>query len=847
MASWASNQPVALNPYIQQTPVDAYTNVERIKQQQYDTNTAAIDNVFSTLINLPVDSKYSEYVNSSVSQLSASVKKIAGSDFSNRQLVSKIDGAASQIAKDPIVQAGIISASNMKYNMDIMKEDRKSGKLTPDNEYDYMDEYNKWKANPDLSSPFAYNYSTNIDINKKWLDVLKSINSSANLTDIPFETDATGHVDYNKIATVMTERGYKGVSPDQLKAAVQSSLSEADMNQLRISAKYRFRSYSPDDLVRMSDVKYQSQRTELLAKKEQLEGQLKLYPETTALGAKMKNSLDYIDSQLGTTNQKGKLDINRENEAAWIRSNPDGAKTEIYKNGYIDQFSKAFSYMDESTKYVESPYTKYDQWMKGYAMDVQKYNLDVNKFQHTMDQDAISNELERLKIAQKDKELKGTGIQFTTAAGIDTKGVLTQTPIQTLTGVGETYRQQANVLTDDLVDRVRGAGESENAARANVNKMITDYQSGNLNKMYKDLEPQIKSIIRANSNMANVASYLQGVQKDVDSAYSKSPEYQQAQAQINSRHPLKLGGYTFSPNEILSYLSKEDMISASGGTGGASTYRSIDQNSLSAKERVLFNRLGGTRYGISNQKPDSDQSLINKYLGDYGDMLNINRGQIAKRNDLTNQYLQNSTPVLTPDFQTISMPKTEDRNMKFQEVSTILNRIGTDKGGNDGLDIDEAHDMIDGKNNQNTKISIYRQPGNNQLVLTNGEKKQIIKLTPEEAVNFSPELGKMNNDLAIMLGIGKRTTNFLGKPEGAYFQRTDFPSVKKLNVTADLHPIPSSQDANGNPMFYIEYNTQIDGKWRKLQLDVPLTLDQVNANLQQVNDQVLLDAYSKDK
>lgn len=847
MASWTDTQPVAFNPYIAQVPVEAYTQVERFKQQQYDQGVAAIDQQFTRLTNLPIDSKYSSYVNASISQLSEAVKKVAGSDFSNRQLVSKIEGAASQIAKDPIVQAGVISASNHSYNLDIMKDDRKNGKLTPDNEYDYLEQYAKWKNSSDLSTPFSYNYSPNIDINKKWMEVLKAINPTANVKDIPFETDALGNIDYTKISTVMVERGYKGVSPQQIKAAVQASLSEADMNQLRISAKYRFRGYGPEDLVKMSDVKYQTQRADLTAKKAQIEGQIKLYPENTEVGKQLKESLDYINTQLGSTNQKGQLDINRENEEAWIRNNPDTAKTEIYKNGYIDQFSKAFSYMDESTQYKESPFTKYDQWMKNYAMDVQKFNLDVNKFEHTKQQDAIQNELELRKIAQKDKELAGTGGLggLTTSAGIDTEGVLERTPVQALTGIGEGYRQQAESLTQDLVNTIRNPGESENEARANVNKMVTEFQNGTLSSAYKDLEPQIKSIIRANSNMANVASYLQGVEKEVGNLFLKSPEYQSLQGEVNKRNQLKWGGYTYSPSEIVQFLNKEQFLTGANSSGLGTTYRTINDADLSPKERALYNKLGNSRYGVGSTKGDQHQQMINKYLDDFAPLVKRYRTTLNQKVDMTNKYLQDRVPILTPSYQTLSMPKPENQRQAFQDVSTILNRIKDGRGGNEGLDVDKARLMIDDKNNKDTKISIYKQPGNNQLVLTNKDEKQVIKLTPEEAAYFSPDLSRMNNDLATRLAIGRRTTNYLGTPEGAYFQRTDFPGVKGMNVTADLHPIPSSQDANGNPLFYIEYNTQIDGKWRKLQLDVPLTLDQINANVQQVTDKVLLDAYSK--
>src|SRR6478736_2055971 len=223
------------NPYISQIPVDAYSTVERYKQTQYDEGVQRIDNAFSQIAGLPVDEKYSGYVNSALGKLNDGVKKIAGSDFSNMQLVNQIEGAARSIAADPIIQNGVLSAANHKSNLNQMQEDKKNGKLSPDNQWDYSQQYAQWKLNPDLSMPFQGSYYTHIDLNKKWLDVLKSINPSAKLEDVPFEIDGNGNVDYSKMATAMVERGYKGVSPQQIETAIRSSMDENDLNQIRIS------------------------------------------------------------------------------------------------------------------------------------------------------------------------------------------------------------------------------------------------------------------------------------------------------------------------------------------------------------------------------------------------------------------------------------------------------------------------------------------------------------------------------------------------------------------------------------------------------------------------------------
>ncbi len=845
MASF-TDTPTKFNPYIAQTPVEQYAYVEQAKQQQYNQGIQAIESIRESVAGLPVDSKYSPYVQSALSKLNEGIKKVAGSDFSNTQLISQIQGAGKQIASDPIVRYGVMSAVNDKENRDQMHEDRKNGKLTPDNEFDYLDEYNKWKQNPDLATPFNYTYSTFVDVNKKWMEALKAINPTANVQDIPFETDASGNIDYSKVSAAMTEKGYKGISPETIETAIRSTLSEADMNQLRISAKYRFRGYGPEDLVKVSDQKYADKKVELSKAKEQIQEQIKLYPETTTLGKKLKDSLDYINKQIGDGTNGGQLDVQRKNEQIWIRQNPDRAKTEMYKEGYISQFSHAFSYMEESTKYIDNPITKQQNWLADYQMNAAKFEYQKRHDSDQMDIDRARLQIERDK-ANKEK---GTVGEFTTDLGINTD--LGKTATQSIADVGTQAFAQADQLKASLIDKIAKPGEDRNQTLARVNTMITQYQSGTLDEAYANIKPQIASIIKAQATGANVSQYMQDVDKQVSSQLQNSPEYQALQANLASRHILKLGNYVFTPQEVLNFKNKEkDSGGQPGGSGGVSFTRTQDYSQLTEKEKILAHYLGSTRYGspATFKEGNEDQKRANKYIDDFGEIQNQSAEVMKRKNQLMEDFFKTRSPQFVPQASTIEMAKPETQRAVFQNISTIVNsRIKGDKGGNEGLDIEKVNEMIsDSKNNKmsNTRVDFISQPGNYQLVLYNEGDKQVVHLTNQEAAQFNPKLANMNTDLATRLAIGGLSTNYLGTPEGAYMQRTDFPSVKKLNVTADLKPIEGQSDASGNPLFYIEYSTQLNGKWVKYQLPNPVTADQARINAQMVTDDMILAAYKQ--
>lgn len=824
------------------------------KQQQYNAGVDAIDSARTSIANLPVDSKYANYVQGALSSLDDSIKKVSGSDFSNLQLVNQITGAAKTIAYDPIVQNGIVSAQVDKQNRDQMQEDRKNGKLAVENQWDYQNQYAKWKQDPDLSNPFNGSYSTYIDVNKKWMDILKMFDSTANVEDVPFETDANGNIDYTKIATAMTEKGYKGASPDQLKAAIQSSLSDDDLNQMRISANYRFRNYSPSDLQSIVSQSYDNSKSQLLSRKKDIEQQLKLYPETTDVGSKLKQSLDYINDQLGDVNNKGKLDIQRDNQLKWISNNPDEAKFQIYKNGAIDQFSNAFSYLGgQSTKYLESPYTKYNEWM-------QDYNQRQYKQAYSETQDKISNSFREREVLTAEERLKfdegkvGNGMigdGFTTTLGIPT--AQTKTALQSVSDVGTNAFQQADSLKADLADKLTSPGESKADALKNIDGLIAQYQNGTLDSSYSNIKPQLQAIIKASSTGANISAYLQGVDKEADNQLKSSPEYRDLLNQISSRHSLKVGNYTYTPMEVMDLISKEHLIttpsSPTTGTGGTS-FTDVDQSTLSAKEKVLASLLQGVRYGQGYGGIGNTQQKImaNSYVTSLEGLQQQYSGILKRKNDIIENYLQTRSPIFQAQSTALNV-SSKTRDQWWNMVNPILNdRITKDNGGNTGLDLDEAKKMILGGDSkmktEDTRLSIIHQPGQDAyLSISNGTKNQLVRLTQDEAAQFLPVLQNQNQDLATRLSLTRGlSTNYLGTPEGALFQRGDFPNVKNTNVTADLMPA-NQLDDKGNPTYYLLFNTQINGKWRKLQLNSPVSYDKAQTIIQSATDETLMNTY----
>jgi hypothetical protein len=123
----SSNIMGSFNPFIQQLPVDAMVSVGSTKQGLYDQGLQQIQAAESSISNLDIAKKETQdYVHGRLGELNTSLKKVAGkADFSNQQLVNQVTGLASKIARDPIVQNGIISTANYRKGQADMEDARK--------------------------------------------------------------------------------------------------------------------------------------------------------------------------------------------------------------------------------------------------------------------------------------------------------------------------------------------------------------------------------------------------------------------------------------------------------------------------------------------------------------------------------------------------------------------------------------------------------------------------------------------------------------------------------------------------------------------------------------------------
>jgi hypothetical protein len=802
------------NPYIQQVPVDDYLRAELYKQGKYDAGVQAVQSYMDAVTGLDVDPKYKDILQQASSSLQSQVKKVVSADFSNMQLVNQIGSAASRIAKDKTIQAGINSAANRRAQEEARKQAQKDGKSSVENDA-YLDyQYSEWLKDPDLNNPFNGKYVPYTDLNKKWLDIKKAIDPDGRLNDIPFETtiDASGKtvVNYKKLADVMVKRGIEGIEPSKIENAIRATMTPTDMQQLGISAWYQFRGVTPEQLAKHSYEKYTEnfkQTQEALAEAKK---QLGAARGNTAEHARLQAIVDDFTQRLDPN--KGSLKINYENEVEAIKANPEQAKTEIYKNGFISQFSNAFSWKKEKLEYTDSPFTKVAQWNKDFALRMDTNQLAHSKFAWDQQQDLFKNDLDTKKYILDYEKIHPTGAGFSTNIGTD---VSVPSPVVAMTNDSRDLEEKAKGLRSDLKERLNGISD------ADLEERLNKYMKGDKKVFGADLINTVDEVIKSTAEAAAIQRVI-----DDKTAKARAKVYRDtptADELLKGHNLLSIDDngrkVVFSPKEVYDYLTKEKTQLSTGYEKG-DTKRTvvIDPNLLSDKERILAQHLAG-RY--KNSGMSSGDRVLDSYIAKINPVISQTQVNEEKVNEELNKSLLKNNAAWVPRIETINTPTKETRETMEADVSALLTRFRSDTGGNKGSNIDDLEEWM-GKEKERNNLTYmhFNQGGKEQLWVRNGSKVAKIDLTPREA-SLLPTKEKV--DLGVQavqkrLDLGGGNTNVSSHPDDAIWRTSDFKGVKKIMVTGDLQ-----RELNGNGVF-LNLNIKTPTGWKNVQSRTPLDI-----------------------
>lgn len=548
MASYTDKIPT-FNPYVAQLPVDAMVKVGMYKQQKYEQGLEKIqtniDNVAGLDIYKDVDQKY---LQSKLNQLGNDLRGVAAGDFSNFQLVNSVNGMTNQIAKDENVRNAVSSTAWHKKQSSLIEKAVSEGKSSVQNQWDYNEKAGKWINSETPGEKFSGRYTQYTDVNKKWLEVFKTLHPSITEQDMPYVKNNDGTINYNKTAAAMTRISKETVSEAQIQDALRSSLTPDDLNQLSINGRYDFQDKTPEQLASYSTKKYEGAVQNYDAYIKQFEGLANMSNADPEVKRQALTSVEYYKK----LKEDAKIELSEDLQLSI--DNPDAAKANIYKNGAITQFAHAYSWESNKLNVLSNPVLDAEHWEKTNALDNARYNLSVRsqlfsekKGMHDMLMDEKNYDL-----ALNTALLKSTGSQ----SGAVVYG-----------GKNTNIKDPLTALNKDAVDTSTAADSivSEYAKENSVNfdtakKRFEAYRNGDRTAIDGSWKGKAEEWKKNTSDSENILESINLVKKEV----ANSPETKAANtkfnSEINSLPSLNFNiegkQYSYSKQEIANYTKK---------------------------------------------------------------------------------------------------------------------------------------------------------------------------------------------------------------------------------------------------------------------------------------------------
>jgi hypothetical protein len=782
MASFTDAIP-QFNPYIQQLPVEAMVRVGMEKQQRYDQGLQKIQSQIDQVAGLDIVRDVDrQYLQSKLNELGSKLKTVAAADFSNYQLVNSVAGMASGVAKDNNVLSAVQATAQYRKEQKFMEESRQKGESAIQNEYDFSRQSSNWLNDPNLGASFSGKYRKYIDVDKKWLEVMKTLHSDLLEEDIPYEYNKDGTLNVGATAQAMQRISKEGVSAEKIQNALRASLSPDELEQLNINGRYQFRNITdPEQLATLATTKTASAIAQNNKTIIELQGALKMYESDPDKYVKAEQGI----KSLQAVNKTLTAEMNEEIE--FIKANPEEAKGIIYKNGAIEQFASSYAWENQKSNLLTNP-IRQDEWeSKRFNLSQANLALEQDKFSWAQIKD---NRDYQLKVDEANAKMFGVPGGFQVYGGKSTS--IPNQRVAVLKDIEST-----SVIVEDQVNQLvnaLNAGGGTKVQKVQVLNALEAYRKGDVSAyeslIPNDLKDLANSVITAKGDLTRKEQFLKTIEQEV----SESPEIQQIKNQYNTELKdigalavtIKGKEMYFTPFEVAQYLSKVKetvtgaQVSGTGATGGQKVTTEI-LSPLTAREQLIYDNKAMLRgYFAPYRRAGSD------YNGEYNRLI---ENAISEK---TIQYVPRELPII------FGTGEGNFARSSWENISTSLLRKVADtslsgmEGGYEGLSSSRAREVLqwfDSSDKSNLQYKKLEQGDQTSLIILKGDEEVVIPLDPREAQQLpivdpdspSPQLRRLMEAQSM----GGRNTNPTGSFENAYFQGQYMPRVN-MNVRADM-------------------------------------------------------------
>jgi len=688
---------------------------------------------------------------------------------------------ASSVAKDNNVLSSVQSTAQYRKEQKFMEESRQKGESAIQNEYDFNVQANRWINDSNVGAGFSGRYRKYIDVDKKWLEVLKSLHSDLIEQDIPYEYNEDGTLNRNKTAEAMQRMSSESVSANKIENALRASLSTDELEQLNITGRYEFRNINtPEEIAVYSRTKFGSMTSQNEKTIKDLEGR-------KALASSDPNTLLKIDEgikSLQEINKKLVEDMNSEIEM--LSTDIEGAKGYIYRKGAIEQFASAHAWETQKSNLLTNP-------VSTYRMDVAKHQLNLAEFSQkqiefdwkkSIDQANLSIDQANLDLKLLELDMKNNGVmsEDTTIYGGESTGVIKNQQGALLKEINESNDFYQSTVNDVL----NALGPS--VTREQLENAIELYDNGNAKEFENMVPLQFRAAInqatKARKSARDLEMYRTGVLEKVEKSSPLIAEHNAKLQELSQEiKPVTIDGVTFSSQEIRNYLNKMKSISRtsveSGITVMRTEYEPIGQ--LSQKEELLRKR----RYDVALNNKEY-VSTVNKYQ----DVVNkAVENQMAKDNGV---FIPTLNPIILSTEQ-----GNVARNKMENLTSAFLQRYSGDilsgmKGGDEKLskeNVEKALTWLGESDKSALQYGLVNQGNSYYVTVRKGTEEVVVPINASD-VSKLPVKANITQTTAYQSLIKQQSkfngnTNPTGNFKDSHFDRVDIPNVT-YNVRADL-------------------------------------------------------------
>lgn len=762
MASF-TDQPLRFSQHISDIPIDTYAAVGLQKQLEYNKGVekvqAYLDSVSGLNVVRPQDK---QYIQSRLSDMTSKVNSIATSDWSNQAIVKQVGAMAGTIYNDGVVQSAIAGSKKYLKDEQSIEEAKKNGKWAPENEWILRRQMQKWLQ--DASPGATYNsggYKPYENVTEDVMKMWKDAKPNSRLIQKPngdfYAYEMVDNQVVGKDGRTLIETQIKELRPDEIRDQINALLTGSQREQLAITGSYNGRNLDLTNLHKSIDAHYKQSE-------EYFDSLLAEANQQKALAGGNADKLSQIEESIASINKKkDETAASKSSLKSDALTNPDGVKSSMYYERWLNNISKTIGYTDTSSKIVENPAYKAQ-------LDEAKLWLELEKAKMSDDRMRDIASLRAAGKAAKTTVNPDGTISIEWAP--ESVNVLPQTEEQRQGSTVQDFRDKLLALnnvnqeqTNELLYRFFG-DRYVNRATVDLNRdgiIETSYalkpgmkdEANAVIAQWKDkykrgdadLDPKIKISLAAQDESSLVAnklgSAIGSVEKQADEFVRKDPsykDYSRLKSTLDSLPPVTYRGVTLSGTDIANYFRANRAVgryTQSGLGGGVSPDEATARRFGLTPAKIMAiesaNSLGETG--------DETASAVKGMMTAYRNLDVAGKSLDDKRNEYMNTQLRRYQGIFNQVASNVPSGKAE-------QVSTIANfvqglaGIAKETGLSGATDWGAVRSMIGEKHRKETTYAyVQDRDGNVRIRLTNAD---IDKGAPQEIVVDS-ETARANN------------------------------------------------------------------------------------------------------